>query len=115
MNLIWYIFVVINLLFISAFVLGRCFIFKQKNRPNLTAGYSIFLGVLFLLYFVSILGVVGVSILHQEYFSIFLLVFIAAPFLIGEKATYEKLGFYSNLQLAMFFASLLVSYILIKF
>lgn len=115
MNLISNIFFAITLLFITAFILGRCFVFKQKNRPNLTAGYSILLGVLFLLYFISIIGFVGVSLLHQKYFSIFLLVFIAIPFVIGEKATYEKIRFYSNLQLAMFLVSLFAVYFLIRF
>jgi hypothetical protein len=110
MNLILNIFFAITLLFITAFIFGRFFVFKQKNRPNLTAGYSILLGVMFLLYFISIIGVVGVSLLHQKYFSIFLLVFIAIPFIIGEKATYEKIRFYSNLQLFMFLVSLFTAY-----
>lgn len=113
MNLILYSFMAINLLFIIAFTLGRWFIFKQKNKPNLIAGYSVFLGMLFLAYFISILLVVGISLLHQKYFSLFLLIFIMMPFILGKKVTYKKLRFYSNLQLALFFVSLLISYFLI--
>ncbi len=114
MNLILQAFFVINLMFIATFVLGRCFVFKQKNNPNLTALFSIILGLLFVLYFISIISVVGIALFHHKYFAIFLLAFIPMPFIIGQKATYEKLRFYSNLQLAMFFASLLASYIIFK-
>ena len=114
MKLILVAFFVITLFLAKAFIFGRCFVFKQKHRPNLLAGYSLFLGVLFLFYFISILGVVGVSLLNHKYISICLLAFIAAPFVIGKKVTYEKLSFYSNLQLMTFFASMLASYILIK-
>jgi len=114
MNFMLLFFLIMNLLFISMFVIGRCFIFKPKQKPTLKAGFSLLLGFLFLFYFISILGVVGISLLHHKYLAISLLAFIAIPFIIGKKATYEKLHFYSNLQLIMFLVSLLASYVLIK-
>ena len=95
------------------FIVGRCFIFKLDKKPNLKAKYSLFLGFIFFFYFLSIIAFVGISLVQQQYFSICLLVFIIIPFVIGKIATYEKLRFYSNLQIAMFFASI-VSCILIN-
>lgn len=115
MNLILMSFVATNLLFMTFFVLGRCFIFKEDKNPNLRAHYAAFLGALLVLYFISIITVIAASAFHHSYLPIGLVAFIIAPFIIGNKARYEKLSFYSNVQLAMFFISLLASYILIKF
>jgi hypothetical protein len=114
MNLILQIFMAINLTFILAFTFGRCFIFNQKLNPKLKSVFSIFLGTILVFYFISIIAVVGASVLHQKYIPICLLAFIPIPFIIGEKATYEKLELYSNMQLAMFFVSLFASYLLLK-
>lgn len=114
MKLILIAFLLITLFLAKSFVFGRCFVFKQKQKPKLLAGYSLFLGVLLVAYFISIISVVGVLLFHHQYFSILLLSFIALTFVIGRKATYEKLRFYSNIQLVMFFASLLATYILVK-
>lgn len=114
MKLILITFLIINIIFIKSFILGRCFVFKQKGKPNLTAIYAVFLGVLFLLYFISIISVVAVSLMHHKYIALVLLAFIAMPFIIGQKATYEKLRFYSNIQLLMLFFSLIATFIILK-
>ena len=113
MNLISISFYSISTIFIIMFIVGRCFIFKLDKKPNLKAKYSLFLVFVFLFYFLSIIVFVGSSLVQQQYFSLCLLVFIIIPFVIGKKATYEKLRFYSNLQIAVVFASI-VSCVLIK-
>lgn len=114
MNLILMAFLAMNLIFIATFVIAKCFIFKLEQSAKLQAHFSLVLGFLFLFYFISIIGVVGISLLHHKYLPLCLIGFIVIPFVIGQKATYKKIRFYSNLQLAMFFLSLLASFLLIK-
>lgn len=114
MNLISIFFYSISVIFIILFIFGRCFVFNLDKKIDLKSKYSLFLGFILFFYFISIIALVGMSLVNQQYFSLCLLVFIIIPFVIGKKATYEKLRFYSNLQLAMFFAGIL-SCILIKF
>lgn len=107
-------FLTINIVFIILFALGKEIVFKMKNNPNLTAGYALLLGVLFVMYFLAIFAVVIAAILSHKFLPISLLVFVFLPFVIGKKVTYEKLGFYSNLQLAAFFLSMIFGLIFLK-
>lgn len=108
------VFLAINIVFIILFLLGKEVIFKIKNNPNLIAGYALLLGVMFILYFLSIFFVVTISFISHKFLPLSLLGFVFLPFIIGKKVTYEKLDFYSNLQLAVFFASSILALIFLK-
>lgn len=114
LNLALKIFLIINSVFLLLFVLGRGFVFNQVKNPNLQAGYALLLGVFFLPYFFMIAAIVLFSIFRHEFLPVGLAIFIFLPFLIGQKATYEKLNFYSNIQLASFLASAAFTFVLLK-
>lgn len=114
MNLALKVFLLINTIFIALFVLGREVIFKLEKRPKLHAGYAVILGVFFFPYFLAIVGIVLFSVFKQEFLPVCLVLFIFVPFLIGQKATYEKLNFYSNMQLASFLGSAAFALVLLK-
>jgi len=107
-------FLLVNIVFIVLFVLGKEVVFKFKNNPKLTAGYSVVLGVLFLLYFLAIFGISLMAVLTHKYLPVSLLLSIFATFVIGQKVTYAKLSFYSNLQLLVFLGSLILGLIFLK-
>ncbi len=107
-------FLAINIVFIVLFFVGKKFIFKIKSNPNLTAGYALLLGIMFVLYFLSVFVVVISSIVAHKFLPVILLVFVFLPFVIGKKVTYEKLNFYSNLQLVTFLFSLILGLVFLK-
>lgn len=110
-----YLFLAVNLIFIISFALGKWVVFKIKGYPNLIAGYALYLGVLFVVYFFSILAVVTSYTLVHRYLAILLLLFIFFPFWIGEKATYKKLDLYSSIQLLFLVLSFIFGIYLLKF
>lgn len=108
MNLALSIFSSINLALIIVFIIATNFINRQQ-QPKLMAWYSILLAVLFLIYFIAILSVVIVSLFTQEYPVLSLILFVVIPFIIGKYASYERLSFYSNIQLLALFLSLFMA------
>lgn len=85
------------------------------NKPQLMAGCSILLVSLFLLYFLSIIIICISSLFEHRYSLLLLSLFMFIPFIIGKKATYEKLNLYSNLQIIALLASLSLSLAFIKY
>lgn len=115
MNLMLTIFAILNLVFIILFILTTKIIFKMYNKPQLMAGCSVMLVVLFLFYFISIIVISLFAIFEQKYAITLLSLFLFIPYMIGKKATYERLGFYSNMQILALVASLSLSLALIKY
>lgn len=115
MNLILTVFSILNLIFIILFILTTKIIFKMYNKPQLMAGCSILLVSFFILYFILI-TLISISALFEHRYALLLLsLFIFIPFIIGKKATYEKLNLYSNLQIIALIASLSLSLAFIKY
>ncbi len=106
MNLSLYSVIIINVVFLLALTLGKYLIFKKENRVHLAAKYSVFLATLFLFYFVGIFAVALNSLITGQYYELSLLLFVAAPFIIGKKATYEKINLYTNIQILTLMLSL---------
>jgi len=104
-------FLIFNSSLITAFSAGKI-IFKKENI-NLNSNYSIFLSVLLIFYFVSIL-VLNLFSFNTKYFwyGLILLPFLFMPFVIGRIAKYEKINFYMNIQILTlvisFFAGVLM-------
>lgn len=98
----------INLVLIVVFIIATNFINMQK-QPKLMAWYSVLLAVLFLIYFTAILTAAAVALLKKEYMVLSLVFFVIIPFVIGKYVSYEKLSFYSNLQLFALFLSLFLA------
>jgi len=91
-------FLIFNLSLITAFIIGKS-IFKKENII-LSSNYSIFLSVIFIFYFLSII-IFNLFSFHSKYFwqSLILLPFLFMPFIIGRFSKYEKINFYTNMQI----------------
>lgn len=109
MNVALSVFSSINLMLIVVFAAAAGFVGHQKKIPQIMAFYSVFLAVLFLIYFISILFVGIAAISAKKYSTLCLLIFIFIPFIIGKYVSYEKLRIFSNIQLFVLFLSLFLA------
>lgn len=105
---------IVNFIFLVLFLLGKEIIFKVKNKPNLIAFYSVFLAVMFVIYFAAIFWVVLFAVAAQRILPVSLLLFVAFPFVLGQRVTYEKLNYYANLQILALFGSLILALSFLK-
>ena len=105
-------FLILNLSLITAFIAGKI-IFRKENI-NLNSNYSIFLSVLLIFYFVSIL-VFNLFSFNTKYFwsGLILLPFLFMPFIIGRISKYEKINFYMNMQILTLVISFLAGVLMI--
>lgn len=95
-----------NLSLIAGFVGGK-FVFKRDNM-NLSSNYSIFISVLLIFYLLSIIIFSLSAILSKDIWNgLILLPYLFVPFYIGKISKYEKINFYTNLQIFTLILSLL--------
>lgn len=113
LNILLSVFTFTNLGFIISYMIGQNWIFYKKNSPRLVAAYALLLTIFLIIYFLLIAAIVLYGIIKHQYLTLLLSVFIALPFVLGKKATYETLNLYSNLQLLSLFISLFYALLLI--
>lgn len=99
-------FLIFNLSLITAFIAGKSIL--KKENINLNSNYSIFLSVLLIFYFLSILTF-NLFSFNTKYFcyGMILLPFLFMPFIIGRVSKYEKINFYTNMQIVTLVISFL--------
>ncbi len=114
MNSILNTFAILNAVFIITFIITTKYIYKMYNKPQIMAGFGILMGGLFLIYFLLLILISIMAVFEHRYLFLIMGIFLVIPFIVGQKATYEKLDLYSNLQLLSLFASLSLSLIFIK-
>jgi len=105
-------FLIFNSSLIMAFIAGKV-IFKKENI-NLSSNYSIFLSVLLIFYFLSILAF-NLFSFNTKYFGygILILPFLFMPFIIGRISKYERINFYANMQIITLIWSFLAGVLII--
>lgn len=99
-----------NILLIFGFVVGKLALYKSENAVKFYAYFSVVISMLFALYFISILWF-SLSNLYwgnAVYAAIFP-IFLFLPFIIGHFASYEKVHFYTNIQILTLIISLLLA------
>lgn len=99
-----------NILLIFGFVVGKLALYKSENAVKFYAYFSVVISMLFALYFISILWF-SLSNLYRGnavYAAIFP-IFLFLPFIIGHFASYEKVHFYTNIQILTLIISLLLA------
>lgn len=102
--------IVTNILLILGFVLGKLVLYKNENAIKFYSYFSVVISMLFTLYFISILWF-SISNLYwgnAVYAAIFP-IFLFLPFIIGHFASYEKVHFYTNMQILTLIISLLLA------
>ncbi len=101
MKLLFYfliLFLISNVSLIIAFFVGKN-IFR-KDDIHLSSNYAVFLSVLLIFYLVSTLAL-NLFSFNTKYFllCLILLPFIFVPFVIGQISSYERINFYTNVQI----------------
>lgn len=102
--------IVTNVLLILGFIAGKLALYKNENAVKFYAYFSVFISVLFVLYFISILWFSISNLLagNTVYCAIFP-IFLFLPFIIGHFASYEKIHFFTNIQILTLVISLLLA------
>ena len=100
-------FLIINSLLITGLFIGKIVMYKNENLVKFFAYLTVVLSILLGLYFISILWFTIESfVLGKSFYIAFFPVFIFLPFVIGRFASYEKIHFYTNVQLGVLILSL---------
>ncbi len=103
--------IVSNLLLIIGFVVGKIILHKNKNAVKFFAYFSVVICVLFAIYFISIIWFALCNLFTpQAVYSVVLMIFLFMPFIIGRFATYERIHFYTNIQILTLIASLILAF-----
>lgn len=102
--------IVTNILLILGFVIGKIALYKNENLIKFYAYFSVIISMLFALYFLSILwfSISNLYLGNAVYAAIFP-IFLFLPFIIGHFASYEKVHFYTNIQILTLIISLLLA------
>lgn len=102
--------IVTNVLLILGFILGKLLLYKYENAIKFFAYFSVVISILFVLYFVSILwfSISNLYLGNAVYAAIFP-IFLFLPFITGHFASYEKVHFYTNIQILTLIISLLLA------
>lgn len=102
--------IVTNILLIAGFVIGKLALYKNENAIKFYAYFSVVICVLFALYFISILwfSISNLFAGNAVYSAIFP-IFLFLPFIIGHFTSYEKVHFYTNIQILTLIISLLLA------
>lgn len=108
------IFIVVNILLILGFLIGKIALYKYENAVKFYAYFSVVMCMLFVFYFIAILIYSICSFFAGNMFSFLVFpVFIFLPFVVGYFATYEKVHFFTNIQILTLIASLIVALYLV--
>ena len=103
--------IVSNLLLIIGFVTGKIVLYKNENAVKFFAYFSVAICVLFAIYFISILWFsLGNLFSGHAVNSVIFIIFLFLPFIIGRFSTYEKVHFYTNIQILTLIASLILAF-----
>ncbi len=102
--------IVTNVLLIIGFVIGKLALYRFENAVKFFAYYSVVISILFVLYFISIIwfSISNLFAGNAVYSAIFP-IFLFLPFIIGHFASYEKVHFYTNIQILTLIISLLLA------
>lgn len=102
--------IITNTLLILGFILGKLALYKNENAIKFYAYFSVVICLLFALYFISILwfSLSNLYLGNAVYAAIFP-VFLFLPFIIGHFTSYEKVHFYTNIQILTLMISLLLA------
>lgn len=99
-----------NVLLILGFIIGKIALYKAENAVKFYSLFSVFICSILAIYFVSILwfSLSNLYLGNAIYAAIFP-IFLFLPFIIGHFASYEKVHFYTNIQILTLIISLLLA------
>lgn len=100
-----------NIILILGFIFGKLLLYKFENKVKFLSIFTVFISVVFVLYFISILwfslsNLYNGNAVYAAMFPIFLFL----PFIIGHFASYEKIQYFTNIQVLTLVISLLLAF-----
>lgn len=103
--------IVTNIILIAGFLIGKLALYKFENAVKFFSLYTVFISVVMVAYFIAILwfslsNLYGGNAVYAAMFPIFLFL----PFIIGHFSSYEKIHFYTNIQILTLIISLLLAF-----
>ncbi len=100
-----------NIILIISFIVGKLVLYKFENAVKFFSLFAIFVSLVFVAYFASILcfSITNLYSGNAVYAAMFP-VFLFLPFIIGHFTTYEKIHFYTNVQVLTLVISLLLAF-----
>lgn len=103
--------IVTNIILIVGFIIGKLALYKFENKVKFMSLFTVFISSVMVLYFISILwfslsNLYAGNAVYAAMFPIFLFL----PFIIGHFASYEKIHFYTNVQVLTLIISLLLAF-----
>ena len=100
---------IFNFVLIVSFLIGKFFMFNDEKNFLKASNYSIYLIIVFIIYFISIIIFDFLSFLNGNIlYGLLLAVFLFIPFIIGSIANYKKINFYTNIQIFALIISFIV-------
>lgn len=103
--------IVTNLILLGGFVIGKLALYKFENAIKFFSVFTVFIGVMYLAYFISILWFSISNLLDgNAVYAAMFPIFLFLPFIIGHFSSYEKIHFYTNIQLLTLVISLLLAF-----
>ncbi len=100
-----------NVILIAGFVFGKLLLYKFENKVKFMSLFTVFISVVMVAYFISIIwfslsNLYNGNAVYAAMFPIFLFL----PFIIGHFASYEKIQYYTNVQILTLVISLLLAF-----
>lgn len=103
-----------NLLLLILFIIGKVVLIKREDALKFFSNFTVAVCILFIIYFVSILWFTARCLLIGTAGQAFIFpVFAFIPFIIGKFASYDRVHFYTNLQIFALIASLELALLLV--
>lgn len=91
---------IINSLLLLLFICGKVYVFELKKWIKFVALYSVVITGLLSLYICVMSVYVILSLFAGDFlYALIFLILVVSPFVIGRFATYNKIKFYTNIQI----------------
>ena len=100
-----------NVILIAGFVFGKLLLYKFENKVKFMSLFTVFISVVMVAYFISIIWF-SLSNLYNgnAVYAAMVPIFLFLPFIIGHFASYEKIQYYTNVQILTLVISLLLAF-----
>lgn len=107
--------IISNLLLLIMFIIGKIVLKKREDALKFFSNFTVAVCILFIIYFMSIVWFSLQSLFIGEKGQAFVFpIFAFMPFIIGRFASYDRIHFYTNLQIFALIASLVLGLLLIQ-
>lgn len=112
---LWTVFT-INIILFFMLILGKFYVFKQDKMVKLIALYATCVAGAFLFNTLFSFLYMIFGLFNGNFITTFILPFLAiCPFIIGKFTTFDKIEFYTNIQILQILLTIIITTILITF